>query len=270
VLLWWFSLPPRNDREWQPDVAQLPVAEIQGDELLLRNVRNFEYRSETDFTPHWEDRRYDLSRLVGQDLFLSFWGPTLIAHTIVSWEFDDGQHLAVSIETRKETGESYSAVRGFFRQYELYYVFADERDLIGLRTNHRGETVYLYRLPAPPETSRRFLLEYLNQANQLAREPGWYNALTHNCTTSIRLNAQAAGQTIPLDWRILLNGHLDEYLYEQRRLNPSLPLLELRARSDITAKARAAGASPEFARLIRRDLPARPDFAQILAGLTPP
>jgi hypothetical protein len=269
LLLWWLSLAPSNERGWQPDVARPPVAEIQGDELVLRNVRNFEYRSETDFTPHWEERRYDLSRLVGQDLFLSFWGPTLIAHTIVSWEFEDGQHLAASIETRKEVGEAYSAVRGFFRQFELYYVFADERDLIGLRTNHRGETVYLYRLPASPENSRKLLLDYLDTANHLAREPRWYNALTHNCTTSIRLHGQHVGARLPLDWRLLLNGHLDEYLYEQGRINRSLPLPELRERSNVTARARAAGTSPDFGQQIRRDLPARPDPAQIGTPLAP-
>src|SRR5262249_30738098 len=128
VLVWWLSLAPSNDRKWQPDVARIPYAEVHGDELVLHDLRDFEYRSETDFTSHWEERRYDLWKLVGQDLFLSFWGPTLIAHTIMSWEFADGQHLAASIETRKEEGESYSALRGFFRQYELYYVLADERD----------------------------------------------------------------------------------------------------------------------------------------------
>jgi hypothetical protein len=258
VLLWWFWIPPSNDRHWQPDVERPPVAEIDGDRLTLRNVRNFEYRSETDFTPHWEERTYDLSRLVGQDLFLSFWGPTLIAHTIMSWEFSDGQHLAISIETRKEMGESYSAVRGFFRQFELYYVMADERDLIGLRTNHRGETVYLYRLPAPPERARHLLLKYLETANDLAREARWYNALTHNCTTSIRIHAHEAGSNLPLDWRLLMNGHLDEYLYELGVLSRSLPLRELRQRSDVTQRARAAGSSPDFSQRIREGLPERP------------
>jgi hypothetical protein len=266
VLLWWFSLAPRQDREWQADVARPPSAEIDGDQLLIRNVRNFEYRSETDFTPRWEERRFDLSRVVGLDLFMSFWGPTLIAHTIMSWEFDDGRHLAVSIETRKEVGEAYSAVRGFFRQYELYYVFADERDLIGLRTNHRGETVYLYRLPAPPERARRLLEIYLAHANRLARAPDWYNALTHNCTTSIRLNALEGGVRLPLDWRLLVNGYLDELLYESGRLNRTLPVAELRKRSDITAKARAAGTSEEFSRLIREGLPERPDPGQVEAA----
>ena len=120
--------------------------------VTIQNVRNFKYRSETDYDQRWETRTYNLDQIRGVDLFLSFWGPTQIAHTIVSWEFDDGQHLAISIETRKAKGESYSALRGFFRQYELYYVVADERDLVGLRTNYRGEQVYLYRIRVPAPT----------------------------------------------------------------------------------------------------------------------
>jgi len=135
VLAWWLRIPPRADRDWQPDVARVATADIDGDVVTIHNVRDFDYRSDTDFTERWEDRTYDLSRLGGVDLFMSFWGPTLLAHTIVSWEFDDGRHLAVSIETRKERGEVYSALRGFFRQYELYYVVADERDVVRLRTN---------------------------------------------------------------------------------------------------------------------------------------
>lgn len=265
LLLWWFSIPPSNDRNWQVDVARVPTAELHGDELTIRNLRNFDYRSETDFIPHWEERRFDLSRLVGVDLFMSYWGPTLIAHTIMSWEFEDGEHLAVSIETRKEEGESYSALRGFFRQYELYYVFADERDLIGLRTNHRGETVYLYRLPASPERARELLLIYVARINELAQSPDWYNALTHNCTTSIRVHAAQGGVWLPMDWRFLLNGFLYEYLYEQGRINRSLPLSEIRRRSDITAKARAAGSGSDFSRRIRQGVPARPGPQAIAA-----
>jgi len=138
----------RNDRAWYDDVAELPWATIDGDRVTIRNVRNFTYRSDTDYTPRWETRTYDLSKLTGQDLFLSFWGPTMIAHTIASWEFSDGQHLAISIETRKKQGESYSALLGFFRQYELYYVVADERGVVGVRTNVRGERVHLYRAAA--------------------------------------------------------------------------------------------------------------------------
>jgi len=218
-------------------------------------VRNFKYRSESDYDQRWETRTYDLDRLRGVDLFLSFWGPTQIAHTIVSWEFDDGQHLAISIETRKEKGESYSALRGFFHQYELYYVVADERDLVGLRTNCRGEQVYLYRIRIPRPQARALLVDYLNEVNLLAEHPRWYNALTQNCTTTIRGHAQNAGAGGRLNWKLIANGHLDQLLYERGQIYSDLPFADLRARSDITEKAKAAGDSPDFSARIRQGLP---------------
>jgi len=255
VIAWWLTIPPSNDRDWSPDVARPPRAIITGNRVTIENVRNFDYRTETDYTERWETRTYDLDRLRGVDMFLSFWGPTLIAHTIASWEFDDGPPLAVSIETRKEKGETYSAIRGFFRQYELYYVVADERDVIRLRTNYRGERVYLYRLRMPRDRARAVLLDYLKEVNNLARQPQWYNALTHNCTTAIRHHAQQVGAGRSWDWRILANGRLDELGYEREQIDTSLPFAELKARSDITERAKAAGATPDFSRRIREGLP---------------
>ncbi|MDF0666092.1 MAG: DUF4105 domain-containing protein [Nitrospira sp.] len=255
VVAWWSQIAPRQDRNWTPDVARLSRATIEGSRVTIENVRNFEYRSETDFTDKWETRTYDLDRLRGFDMFLSFWGPTLIAHTIASWEFDDTPPLAISIETRKEKGESYDALRGFFRQFELYYVVADERDVIGVRANQRGERMYLYRLRVPQERARALLLDYLEEINRLAEQPEWYNALIHNCTTSIRVHGQHIGEGRPWDSRILLNGRLDELGYERGRLDTSLPFPELKKRSEITEKAKAAGLSPDFSRLIREGLP---------------
>src|SRR5450755_4264955 len=165
VVLWWVSIAPSNSREWTADVARPARASFYGSSVTIQNVRNFEYRSESDYDPRWETRTYNLDRIKAVDLFFSYWGPTEIAHTIVSWEFDDGQHLAISIETRKAKGESYSALRGFFRQYELYYVVADERDLVGLRTNYRGEQVYLYRIRIPAAQARALLVDYLDEVN---------------------------------------------------------------------------------------------------------
>ena len=258
LLGWWLSLPPSNDRDWQPSVAQLPSAEIHGDKLVIRNLRNFDYRSETDFTPHWETRSYDLSTLRGLDLFVIYWGSPSIAHTILSWQFDDGQHLAASIETRSKTGQSYSAVRGFFRQYELYYVLADERDVIGLRTNHRHEDVYLYRLRTPPARARALLLDYLKTVNHLASQPEWYNAFSHNCTTTIRLHAGNAMGNIPLDWRWLANGYLDTLLYEDGVINRTLPFAELKSLSYINPRAQAVPLDGDFSNAIRKGLPSRP------------
>jgi len=254
LAVWWSWIPASNDRDWSPDVARLPRATFRGNVVTIENLRNFDYRSETEYTERWETRSYDLGRLQGADLFLSFWGPTLIAHTIASWEFEDGPPLAISIETRKERGETYSAVRGFFRQYEVYYVVADERDVVRLRTNFRGERTYLYRLRMPAAQARAVLHEYLEEVNRLAERPRWYNALTHNCTVAIRKHAQAVSAGRPFDWRILANGRLDELGYERGQIDTSLPFAELKARSDISEKAKAADKASDFSQRIREGL----------------
>jgi hypothetical protein len=233
-------------------VARIPTAEIEGDLLTLHGVRDFRYASETAFEERWEDRRYDLAKLQSLDLFLSYWGSPNIAHTILSWGFSDGQYLAVSIETRKEVGEAYSPVAGFFRSYEVAYVAADERDVVGLRTNQRGEDVYLYRLhPLRPSMARSLLESYLAGMNQAAAHPAWYNALTTNCTTTIRLHVLHAGGQLPLDWQLLLNGHLPALLYERGVLDRSLPFEALRARGRVRERALAAGDAPDFSARIR-------------------
>ena len=255
VLVWWFGIEPRNDRRWLPDVARTTRFELDGEQLAVHDLRNFEYRSETDFTPRWEERRYDLSRLRGVDVLLSDWGAPGIVHTLVSWEFEGAEPLAISIETRKEEGESYSALRGFFRQFELYYVVGDERDVIRVRTSFRGERVRLYRLKVPVPVARALLLSYVTHVNRLADEPAWYNALTGNCTTTIRLHAGELGLASRLDWRLYANAYSDELLYLRGALDTTLPFEELRERSDITEEARAAEDDPEFSRRIRQALP---------------
>jgi len=258
VVAWWLSLTPSNTGAWQPDVAHLPTADVNANLVVIRNLRNFAYPSPTTVVERWEKRTYDLGQIVGFDLFLSTWGAPGIAHTISSWEFSDGQHLAISIETRKVKGQDYSALLGFFRQYALYYVVADERDVIGVRAGPRGEDVHLYRIRGSPAAARALLLDYLAEVNQLARTPRWYNALTHNCTTEIRHHVQQVAPGNPFDWRILANGRLDELGFERRQINTSLPFAELRRRSDITARAKAAGDRGDFSRLIREGLPERP------------
>ena len=255
VVLWWTSIPASNDRDWLPDVARPPRAELDGDRLTIHNLRDFEYRSETDFTEHWETRTFDLSRLRGMDLFFSFWGPTAIAHTITSWDFDDDRHLAISIETRKEKGEEYSALRGFFRQYELIFVVADERDVVRLRTNFRGEDVYVYRLDVSPADARVLLLRYLEEINQLRERPQWYNALTENCTTAIQRLAWSGARRSWWSWKLLVNGYFDELGYDIGAIDRSLPFAVLKAKSHINERAKAADADPRFSVRIRDELP---------------
>jgi hypothetical protein len=255
VVGWWLSLSPSNDRAWLPDVARLPRATIDGDRLTIENFRNFQYRTDEDYDAVWETRSWDLSRLRGMDMYLITWGAPGIAHTIASWEFEDAPPIAISIETRKEKGEAYSAVLGFFRQFELYYVVADERDVIGVRASHRDEQVRLYHLNQTTEQARAVLLDYLAQINALAEEPVWYNAATHNCTTTIRLHMQHVGLAHPFDWRVLVNGSLDELGYERGSIDTSLPFAELRAASDVTERAQRAGGTSDFSLRIRENLP---------------
>lgn len=255
VLVAWLAIPPSNTRDWQPDVATLPYAEIRGDRVTVHNVRNADYRSETDYTVRLEDRELDLSRLRSLDLFLVYWGSPLIAHTIMSWGFEGDQYLAVSIETRKEKGEEYSALRGFFRQYELTFVVADERDVVRLRTNFRGEDVYVYQLDVPPADARILLLKYLRAVNDLREHPQWYNALTDNCTTAIRRLAGSDSRRSWWSWKLFLNGHLDELAYDIGAIDRSLPFPVLKAKSLVNDRAKAANADPQFSARIREGLP---------------
>jgi len=256
VLCWWLTLKPTNDRPWQPDVAQLAWAEIDGDEVKVHNVRNCDYRTETDFTPRWETRTVRLSQITGIDLAITYWGSPWIAHPIVSFRFADALPLCFSIETRKAIGQSYSALRGLYRQYTLVYVVADERDSIRVRSNYRhGEEVYLYRTLVSPEHARIRFLEYINTINTLRNHPRWYNALTSNCTTNIRTQ-RSINKRLPWDWRMLLNGKGDEMLYERHAIaTGGLPFAELKQRSLINQRARAADQDPDFSRRIREGLP---------------
>jgi hypothetical protein len=254
VLIWWLLIPPSNNRDWQPDVKVLPSAQINGNMLTVRNIRNCDYRSETDYTVSYYDKTFDLSKLQGADLFICFWGSPLIAHTIMSFCFEGDQYICISIETRKEKGEEYSAVKGFFKQYELIYIVGDERDLIGLRTSFRKETVYLYRLTASPALVREVLLDYLKSVNQLNVQPEWYNALTENCTTAIRGHAAPYTHN-KLSWKIIANGYLDTLLYERKAVDTNIPFEQLKALSQISQKAMKAGNSNDFSVIIREGLP---------------
>jgi hypothetical protein len=252
VLVWWLTLKATNEGNWQPDVAQLAWAEIKGDEVTLHNVRNCDYRTETDYTPRWETRTVRLSQLTGIDLAINYWGSPWIAHPIASFQFADAPPVCFSIETRKEIAESYSAIGGLYRQYELIYVCADERDVIRVRTNYRhGEDVYLYRTTATPGQARARFLEYLAAMNTLRNRPRWYNAATTNCTTAIRTQHDPARRA-PWDWRILLNGRGDEMLFERGAIVTSgLTFSELKARSLINERARTALDAPDFSNRIR-------------------
>ena len=256
VLGWWLAIPPSNDRDWLPDVAVLPCAEMDGDRITVHNIRNCEYRTETDFDVRHYATTFDLSQLRTVDLFLCYWGSRPIAHTMMSFGFADGRYLCFSIETRKEEGEQYSALRGFFKQYELTYVVGDERDLVRLRTNYRHEDVYCYRLKASVPMIRAVLLDYLKCINALRDRPEWYNALTSNCTTNIRGHTKPYAQNSRWDWRLLANGYVDEMMYDRGVVDRRLSFGELRERSRINERAQRANNAVDFSQQIRQGLPA--------------
>ncbi len=254
VLLWWLSLKPSDEGNWRADVAKKAWAETTGDRITIHNVRNCDYSSETEFTNCWSDRTYNLSDLRAVDFFFVNWGVRWIGHPILSFDFGNNQHLAFSIEARYKEGQTYSAILGFFRQYTLIFIAADERDVIRLRTNYRkDEEVYMYRTNASPEIARRLFFTYVDYLNRLRDHPEWYNAVTKNCTTALdsQLSADLPTQN-PWTFRLLLNGTLDELLYERRRLvTGGLPFPELKQRQHINPFAHTVNQSPDFSALIR-------------------
>ena len=266
LLVWWETIDPQSERAWAADVAQLVAIETdkhQPDVVHLRNVRNFVWRSDTNFTPRWEARSYDLSQLESVDVALSYWMGPAIAHTLVSFGFADGQHVVFSIEIRKEQHEQFDALAGFFKQYEMALVAADERDILAVRTNVRGEQVHLYRVNMAQDSMRELFMAYARQASQLAFAPRFYNTLTANCTTIVWQLARRIGQELPTDWRLLASGYLPEYLRDVGALASMQPLELQRAQGHITQRAQTwqppahgtdAEISADFSRHIRQGM----------------
>jgi Domain of unknown function (DUF4105) len=257
VVVWWISISPSHDRPWRPEVAVMPRAVVDGDKVRISGVRNFDYRSRDDFTVRYEEREIRLSRLIALDFYVSYWSEGLVGHTFLSFIFDDAPPLSISIETRPEIGEGFDPIASLFKQFELIYVVGDERDLVGVRTNHRRETVYLYRLNASLADARALLMVYLERINELADQPEFYHLLSNSCTINIIRYANAAGRKGRFDIRHLLNGLIDSYLYHSGRIDTSLPFDELRRRSLINEAAQAADGAADFSQRIRASLPTR-------------
>ena len=256
LLGWWGAILPSNDRHWQPDMAHVANARIDGDMLTVQNVRNFRWRTDDDYDQRWETRQYRLSQLTGADLFLSYWAGESVAHAIISFDFADSDPLAFSIEIRKEAGESYSTTAGFFKTYELAIIAADERDVVKVRSTVRGEDVRIYRLDIQRKTALALLKEYVTLASDVSAHPRWYNTLTANCTTVIYGMAKRLDPRTDLDWRILLPGKLPSYLREHEFVSRSVPLDRLVAAARIGPRARAPDPDPDFSARIRQGVPA--------------
>jgi hypothetical protein len=255
LLLWWHHLLPSNNYIWADDVARMMYGVVDGQRVTLSNVRNFDWRSDTDYTQRWETRQYDLDRLDSVDMIMSYWSGPAIAHMLVSFGFDNADHVVFSVEIRREKGENFSEIGGFFKEFELSIISADERDVIRVRTNVRGEDDYLYRIRLTRSDMRSLFLAYINQANLLVHAPRFYNTVTANCTTLVYHMMKRIVNHLPLSYSLLLTGYLPEYIYGIGGLDSRYAFQELRARGRITERARAADRSASFSTDIRRDIP---------------
>jgi hypothetical protein len=255
LLLWWISLSPSNDRDWADDVAKMVRGTVNGDRVTLQNVRDFAWRSETDYTPRWETRSYDLARLTSLDLIVSYWSHRTIAHMLLSFGFDDGAHVVFSVEVRRGKNQSFSEIGGFFKEFELCIIAADERDIVRLRTNVRHEDTFLFRLSMPIAAMRSLLLAYVEEANTLERIPRFYHTITGNCTTLVWRMLKRIVKPLPFSYRVLLSGYLPEYVYEVGALDRRYSIEALRTLGYISERARSADQSPAFSRDIRDGVP---------------
>ncbi|MDI5936415.1 DUF4105 domain-containing protein [Halomonas kalidii] len=266
LFVWWRGLRPAKDLDWAEDVAHLATGELEGDRLTLHHVRHFTWLSADEAVAKWESRQYDLDRLASVDLFISSWGRPGIAHVLISFGFldeegGDGDFVAFSVEVRRERHERFSEIGGFFKQYELAIIAADERDAVRLRSNVRDERVTLYRVSLSPEDRRELLLALVKEAGRLDHEPRFYHTITANCTTLVFAMMRRIIEGLPMDHRLLLTGLLPGYVFDHGGLVEGYTLAELRRLGDITERARRAHEAADFSRRIRQGVPGWESFA---------
>ncbi len=254
-LIWWRSLRPSNEREWADDVSQTVGGKVEANMVTLDKVRDFVWRTNTDYVERWVPRRYDLVRLDSLDMIVSYWSRASIAHMLISFGFGGDQYVVFSVEIRRQKHQSFSELGGFFKEFEVVIIAAEERDIVRLRTNVRREQTYLFRLNFPPEVMRALFLSYVAEANELVRAPRFYHTISCNCTTVLYAMLKRIVGRLPVSLRILLSGYMPEYFYSIGRLDRRYPLEELRALGYISERGRLADTSPNFSADIRRGIP---------------
>ena len=247
---------PSNDRQWHPTQRVLPRVAVRGNEVHIRNVRDFDYRSETSFDERYVDRTYDLRELDSVWYAVSrFGGIPGLAHAFLTFGFGD-EYVAISVEARKEAGEAYSPVRGLLREYELMYVIGTERDVVGVRTEIWREDVSLYPVRASRDAMRRTFVDMVTRAERLAVEPEFYNTLANSCSSNIvrHVNAISPGH-VRAGIRTALPGYSDRLAWERGLIASDLPFNIARERFRVRAIARRRPTADDYSAAIRRGFP---------------
>lgn len=255
----WKALKPSNDRDWSPDQAVLPWAEFHGNEVTVHNIRFCKYRTAEDYTVDYYDATYNLDDLETIDLIaMPFLASPTLAHMMMSFGFRDGRYLGVSVEIRKEKGESYAPLKGIMRQFELMYVVGDERDLIRLCTDHYLNGVYLYPVLASKEEVRAVFVDAMQRVNKLRSRPEFYNTFTNNCTTNIVRHFNRAGyRQIPYTYEVLLPGLFPELAYRLGMIDTELSFPQAKLNARINRLAYLYGDDADFSQKIRMNWPCR-------------
>lgn len=257
LLVWWCLIPARNDLVWADDVARLATGTIDVNLVTLHDVRNFDWRSDSDYSVRWESRNYDLDRIESVDMIMSYWQGPSIAHMLMSFGFDDGARVVFSVEVRRRKNQAFSELGGFFKEFELSIIAADESDIIRVRTNIRGEDDYLYRIRMPRAAMRSLFIAYVQQANALQQVPRFYNTVTVNCTTLVYHMMKRIVGRLPFDYRVVFTGYLPGYVYQIGGLDQRYSLQELHERGRITDRAKHSSRA-DFSTEIRRGIPPLP------------
>ncbi|MFO0789149.1 MAG: DUF4105 domain-containing protein [Pirellulales bacterium] len=251
-------LAPSHFRDWTPEQAVLPTVETHGDQVTVHHVRNSKYFANDVYLVDYYDKSFDLSRVRGVDyIVVPFDGAPALAHVMLSFQLEGPtgapEHLAVSVETRKERNEKYNPIEGSLHQYELIYVVADERDVIQFRTVYNGEQVYLYHTTATPEASRELLVDVLNRVNELAARPEFYDTLTNNCTSNIVQHVnRIKPNRIVTDYRSLLPGLSDQLAYDEGLIERHGTFEQTKELAYVNPYAQRYAGRDDFSELIRR------------------
>ena len=263
-LFWYFNIPAHQNLDWSPDGSRILNYERHGDVITLHNIRNFNWKTETEFDEQWDTRTFNLNEIEGVNILTSYWMGPQIAHTLVSFDFKNQKPLVFSLEIRKEKSENFSAIGGFFRQFELSLIAADEKDIVYTRTNVRGEQVYFFPIIMAEKERKELFLEYLKKSDELRKKPKWYNTLTSNCTTLVFDMIQAIEpHKLPRDYRLLASGYLPNYLYDLGALDQKWDMKQWYQHAYLNPKTQEFShfkypSSQNFSKVIRLGLPVDP------------